>query len=362
MKLFFAWILLAGICFAQDTPNQSQVLKSWREAVLLDLPGEILRNEEQVLESLPHLSALGEVLDLRVRARLQGSRPQSARDLINSTKLEPSEAVHSDIALARVALFEDRLGEVQLLLKSKETIEVATQFRDMPDAWLLLGRAQARSNQEADAAHVLHEFIRRDPMHPEVPSAWRFLALDARRTQKLLQAKQCTASADRTAKWHLYYRARLLQVRENPRATLPRIGLVILWMQAGKPQSAKDELQLIFEIDPNHCAALGHLAEAERKLGHHDAAKHAYDRAIKCAPEQVGLRFNRAFLATSQGRDADARSDYEWILASEHEADPRFLNAHFELARILLKAEETEGSSRHYQRYVELGGQVPLTK
>lgn len=365
MRFFIALLALfalANCATAAEEPTLAQVLETWRESVLLDLPGELLRSEDALLERLPALLLSGEALDLRVRARLSNSDLRGAQKLIEASTLGKGEDAYVTLAKARVALQADQLTWVIQLLKLKQDLAVITSCNDQPDAWLILGRALARSDKGSDAAHIFHEFVRRSPLHSEASSAWHFLAEHASRGQQSALAQRYSLAAEQSARWQGYYRARLFQIRENPKSTLPRIGLVILWMQAGQPAKAKDELERIFALEPDHCEALGHLAEAERKLENFDAAKKAYDRALECAPDKVALRFNRAYLATLQGRTADARPDYQWITKSEHEADPRFLDAHLELARILRAEGESESSKRSYDRYVELGGKEPVAK
>ncbi len=367
MRVLLACLLLAcGACSQTSTTHPStsleSVLETWRESVELDLPSELLRDEKRLLEEHPALRTSGEALDLRVRARVINGDWSAANEILEDTQLDGSEEKYAKLARARVALLSDDFDKVRSLLLSPKGPEVIAECSDLPDAWLILARAHARDGNDADAAFLYHEFIRRDALHPESPSAWHFLAGHASRTQQAAAAKQYGIAARQATEWQSYYRARRIQVRENPQATLPRIGLVILWMQAGRPEAAKEELERIFALDPNHCEAFGHLAEAERKLENFDAAKAAYDRALECAPERAGLRFNRAYLAGLQGRSADARNDYEWIVASEHVSDPRFQTAHLELARIALAAGDSKRADRHYELYVELGGEQPLAE
>ena len=104
-------------------------------------------------------------------------------------------------------------------------------------------------------------------------------------------------------------------------------------MRADRPREALEVIHEIHAIDPENCEAFGHLAEAHRKLEAWADARPAYDKAIECAPENVGLRFNRAYTARKAGDMAAAISDYEWILASEHKDDPRFVDSSLQLAR-----------------------------
>ncbi len=363
---FLCLVGLFGTEVQESTANgpktAAEALEAWSEAVAFDLPGELLRDEEATLSRWPALRKNGRALDLRVSARLLVEQSEAARQLIEATPLAAADSKYAKLARARIALFEDRLEEVSTLLQTPELPEVISECSELADAWLLLGRAHSRGGNDSDADLFMHQFIRRDPLHAEAYSAWHILAQNAIRHRQAAAAQRYSKAADQAATWHSYYRARRLQVRENPEAILPRIGLVILWMQAEQPQSAKDELQRIFAIDPNNCEAWGHLAEAERKLEQLDAAKVAYDRALTCDPLNAGLRFNRAFLAGLQGRSADARSDYEWLVASEHATEKRYLDAHLQLARLLLGAGETDLANARYERYTELGGKQLLTE
>lgn len=366
MKFFLTVLLFVG-CFVED-PGQSEnelavreLLDLWRESVEFDLPGEVLREEAEMLERYPALVTNGEALDIRVHARLLTEDPGSAADLIANSKIDEAGEPFVRIASARIALFEDKLDEVVSILQQKDQRILIDLCEPYADAWLLLGRAHARAGRNSVASTMLHQFIVRDPFHPETPSAWHQLARNAFERGSSTEAAQFRAGAQQAAYWQKYYRARRLQVRENPKAVLPRIGLVILWMQADKPVNAKRELTHIFELDPDNCEAFGHLAEAERKLENFDEARIAYDKALECAPDKVGLRFNRAYLAKLQSRWDDARKDYEWIVESEHAQDTTYLDAHLELARILASAGDLEAAEARYETYRDLGGEAPLT-
>ena len=351
-------------CF-QDAPERGfeETLEWWREAIVLDLPGDVLRDEKDDLKRHPKLSEHGEAIALRARARLLAGDFDAARELL--ARANPTEATkaHVTVANARLELAEDNLEFVVKSLRGEKRGTVQDELSDLPDAWLVLGRALARADSINDSALVLRRFVELSPYHPEAASAWHILSRHATQGREFQRAQRFSARAETIGRWHGYYRAHRIRLRENADAIEPRVGLVILWMQADRPDKALTLLDELAVLAPDHCEAHGHRAEALRKLERFAEARKAYDLAIACAPDQAGLRFNRGWLALQEKREGDARVDFEWIVQNEqHEKDPRYLDAHLELARILMIVGEPEEAQKRYARYRELGGEQTLEK
>ena len=358
-----ATMILAIAACAQPERGFEETLEWWREAVVLDLPGDVLRGEAEDLKRHPKLAEHGEAIALRARARLLAGDFDAARELLSSASPTEETAAHVTIAMARLELAEDGLEAVVKRLRGEKRGTVNEALKDQPDAWLVLGRALARADSINDAALVLKRFVEMSPYHPEAASAWHILSRHSSIGREFQRAQRFNERANIIGRWHGYFRAHRIRLRENPDAIEPRIGLVILWMQADRPDEALTLLDELAILAPDHCDAHGHRAEALRKLERFSEARKSYDLAIACAPDKAGLRFNRGWLALQEKREGDARVDFEWIVANQqHEKDPRYLEAHLELARILMIVGEPELAQKRYARYRELGGEKTLEK
>lgn len=360
LQTFCLWLALCTPFQESERRDVGATLAWWREAVELDLPGDVLREEQATLERLPELARHGEALALRARARLLAGTVADARALLDAVDATEETRHHVTLARARVALEADELERVVSLLGDEPGTDVAESLRAHGEAYLSLGRAHMRAGRESEAAVLLKRFVELEPLHPEASAAWHALATHAGRLRQADRVQRYAAAAQRNAEWHAYYRARRIQIRENPQAILPRLGIVILWMRADLPREALPVLDEIFALDPDNCEAFGHLAEAHRKLEAWEDARAAYDKAIDCAPQNVGLRFNRAWTARQSGRPEDAVPDYEWIVASEFKEDPRFIDSYLQLARHAARQGDAAKSEERYARYRELGGTEPL--
>ncbi len=262
---------------------------------------------------------------------------------------------------ARLSLLDDELARAESLL-----LAPATAARSAPSArmrhpdnahgWLLLGRTWMRAGRTSEAEPVLTRFLEMSPLDAEAPAAWHMLAQAALARGAMDAAAERRARADQSGQWHAFYRARRLQIREAPQEPLPRLGLAQLWLSAGDLPRAQRVLDELLAMSPDFCRGWDALGETRRRLGDGPGARAAYDRAVSCDPDLADARFDRGMLAVADQRWEDARTDFEHLLAGPSGAQAKYLSAHLELARALLRLHDSAGAEKRYARYRELGG------
>lgn len=344
----------------QAREKRVELLLRWREALELDLASEVVREARELVEPGGALATDGEALALYAAALCDGGQSERAQALLAASAPSPRTRSAVEVALARIDLEADRLAEVERRLAADKGSLVPVLHPERAECWLVLGRARARAAGLEDAAPLLATFVQRWPLHPEAPSAWYMLAQEAIGRRDLERARACRERAEQLAAWHGYYRARRLQIRERPEEPLPRLGLAQLWIAVGELERAREVLLELARIAPDFCRAHATLGEVQRKLGALSLARAAYDRALACDPTQAEVRFNRALLALHEGRKQEARADFEQLVGGPAASDPRILEAHLHLARLLLEAGEKEAAEQRYERYRAGGGEQPL--
>jgi tetratricopeptide (TPR) repeat protein len=367
--------VLALAAVAQETPAEAprtpsapseavgmdERLQRWRESLALDLPGEVLAEGESAVAAGGAWSSDGRAVALVARALVAArpDGPEAALELLRRAK--PGEATAADVELeiarARIAS-DDLAGALRALLATPDAAE--PRFATRPEAWLLAGRAWARSGRPDRAAPFLARFLELAPRDPEAPSALHLLAQEALARRDGRTAQIAVRRAEELARWHALWKVRVLQVRESPDEPLPRLGLAQLWLQAAEPARAKSILAETCRRFPDFAAGWFHLGEAERRLGDHAAASAAYGRALEHEPGHLLARHNRGTIHRLEGRLAEARADFEAIVDGPRSTDDHALASHLWLSRVLDSLGEHEAAARRHARYLELGGREPL--
>jgi len=294
---------------------------------------------------------------LVARALFNAGREDEAFQLLDRAR--PADAADTAaLALmrARLLLQRDRLKEALSLLVAEPGAWDKPRFPGVPDNQLLLGRALVRSDRYDLAEPALDAFVRAAPLHPEGPAAWHMLFDCALKRGDQERAKTCRAEEQRLRVWQELLTTRRLQVRRDPSARLPRLGLALLWMDAGELGEARKALDELLARFPEDAEGWLHMGEVERKQQHMAEAERAYGRALELDPEEQRARYNLALLHRQAGRTAEARSELERLVASEAGADARFLGAHLVLARLYVEAGEQEKARERYAVYAERGG------
>ncbi|MCA8980733.1 MAG: hypothetical protein H6831_10940 [Planctomycetes bacterium] len=369
--LWLSLALLVGaaqVVAAQDAPVEveraadarAERIASWREALELDLAGEVLASVAALEGGAASLSADGEALALYASALAASGQRDAARRALRSASEDTTERAAIDVALAALDLDEDRLAEVEARL-AEEDGSVRAELQDAPRAWFLLGRARVRAGATGRARVPLEAFVERWPRHADAPAAWHMLAQEALERRDLERARECRERGAELGRWHAYYRTRRLQCRANPDAPEPRIGLAQLWIAAEDWNRARAELDPVLTRHPEACAAWTTLGELERKQGRLAESRAAYARAVACDPDQHVARFALGLLLVDAGEPEAARVELEALCDDEHAgSDRRFVGAHLALARVLVELGDEKSATRRYARYRELGGTEAL--
>lgn len=344
--------------------SREQVVERWREALELDLAATVAEEGPPRVTGRGDLARDPEAVALVARALGAVGRVATAHSLLDGLAGgEPGLEQHHDLARAELLLSEDRLNEVIALLapRGPESLRHPTQ----PEAWLFTGRAWSRGGEGARADVFLGRFLELAPLHPAAPGAWYSMARHAALRGDGSAAATCRARAEASGRWQAYLRARRLQKREDPAAPLPRLGLAQLWLEVGRLEEARAELDALTELHPDFARGWSHLGETQRRQGERAAARTSLDRALELVPEDGFARVARARLRLEEGQLDLARDDALAVAAGGAPAeDPsnaaRRRDAWLLLARIEQRAGRSEERDAALARHRELGGSGSL--
>lgn len=65
-------------------------------------------------------------------------------------------------------------------------------------------------------------------------------------------------------------------IAQHPKAATPRINLALCYLKTGQAAAARDALERVLELNPNHARAWGYLGLAFQRLGDYERACHAF--------------------------------------------------------------------------------------
>lgn len=359
MRLAALVLGLLALPQAADEAARARVA-TWRELLELDLAAQVLEEGPAAVAEGGALARDGEAVYVVAGALFDAGREEAAEALLDAARPAEGGADWIDLARARIAVARDELERAVALAGVAGAAQPRARLADSAEAWLLLGRALDRSGADVAARACLEQGYELDPLGPGAYGALHALSQQALRAGDGARAQELMQVAARVGQWRGYWRVRRLQAREHPDDPLPRLGMVQLLMQVGRFDEAVAQLDSMLERFPDFAPGWFHLGEAERARGKADLARAAYDRALELDASLALARFNRAVLALREGRTSDARADLEHIVAGPDADDPKLLQAHLGLARLLLAAGEAEAARERYARYVELGGRETL--
>lgn len=340
-------------------PGAEERLARWREDLALDLAAVVVRDGRAQVSAGGALASDGRLVAVVARALHATGKDDEALALLGASAPSPQTSAWVAVELAWLALERDELDAALRALAGTGPQD-PLRHPDVPDAWLIAGRALARKGRLADAAPYLQRFLELAPLASDAPSAWHQLAQAMIAKGDAAQAQTYFERARASSTWQGYWRARSLQVREHPEDPLPLLGMGQLLLEASDHARAQALLSTLVQRFPDYAQGWLHLGEAERKRDALDLALRAYTRALELDPGLALARFNRAVIEAKRERPSDARADLEVLVASPSGSDPRFIEAHLMLARIHTGAGELDAAAERYRRYVELGGKEPL--
>jgi tetratricopeptide (TPR) repeat protein len=353
-----------GIGSSQTAPvaekraeTAAERLDRWQESLELDEASALLLEGRPLVAPGAALAGEARAVCLVARALAQCGETSAARELLErSAAAKPAELVVAE--RARLALADDELERVLELLWDSSAKALRTPAAN--EAFLLAARARTRRGEWELAAPLLRRYVELEPLAPETASAWHLLAQEALRRGDVEQARASAAREDSLGRWHAYYRARRLQIRESPREPLPRLGLAQLWLEVGELDKARAVLDQLVLLAPDFARGWMALGETQRKQNEFEQAEHSYDRALSLDATLDIARFNRAMLARNAGRLEGARRDLETLLEGAAGAEARFAQAHLELARLYVQLNLPELAQSAHERYRALGGKESL--
>lgn len=280
---------------AEPRRDVSALRASWREAIELDVPGEVLAGGAWI-DGDP--AADPGLVALYARALHSAGRDERAAAL-----LARGESAPLVLTRARIAIERDEIPRALELLAQRDG---SARFPDEPESYLLLGRARTRAGRASEAEPALVEFVKRAPWHVEAPQAWFLLVEAARARGDVAEAARREEARAKSTEWHAFFRTRRVQARASPKEPLPRFGLAQLWLAANELANARRELDAAIALDPRFCRGLELDAEVARRLGEVERARRRSTEALACDPALVDVHLTLARIARDGGDAAES--------------------------------------------------------
>ena len=351
---------------AQESVAQAQrtafeaALGELRELAELDLVAELIPKGREWVRAGGVLARSGEARALVAHALHNAGEEEEALAVLAAGELADSESPWIDLERVRLHLEQDQLDSaLKLLTVAPDSADradaLALRHPEIEESWLLLARTFARAGDMRRSAKAAQEFVKRAPLHPGAPNALHLLATAAIEVRNPELANSFLNRARELERWHQILLARRLQLRRNPDAPLPRLGLGMAWMQVMAYDRALLEFERLVSEHPTYSRGWFHLGEANRLKGDLNAAYLAYGRAVETDEAQHLARFNRAIIDLMNQRPAEAQRALEFLISNpEVESDPRFVEANMHLGKLYEAAGERDKARARMARYEEL--------
>lgn len=122
-------------------------------------------------------------------------------------------------------------------------------------------------------------------------------------------------------------------------------------MGAGRPEAGFAALNRALELEPGQPEVLRALGAARIRAGDMAGAEVAYREGAAAATQDVELLFGHAYTLAESGATQAAIEQYRHLLT----VDPLHIQAHTNLAALLLATGDFDGAVRHFHEVTELG-------
>jgi putative PEP-CTERM system TPR-repeat lipoprotein len=227
--------------------------------------------------------------------------------------------------------YEDALKRYEKNEMSAAVIQLKNALQQdskMLAAHLLLGKALLRNGDLKGAEAALEEALKQGVNRGEValPLGRVYLALgrpemvieriSAAGLPPALQVEVLTMrgnayieSGKNTLAVESFENARAI----DPRSASPLVAEVPMLLAAGRLEQAKDKASKAVELAPNDASAWNVKASVQHASFDASGALVAYGKALTLAPNHVDARIARAALLIDLKRDAEARSDLDYL-------------------------------------------------
>lgn len=188
-------------------------------------------------------------------------------------------------------------------------------------AYYIAAAIAARFGIHTNAIALLHEVIRREPMHAEarmhlavahlslgatndaIRALQDYLALERTDALAMLNLAQLFEQTKAISDAHAMY-AQLVRARPQDHNMRYRRGLMALRLRAF--DDAHDDFVAVTAAVPQHAAALSDLALAERERGYPSNALDCIVRAVALQPQSPKILYDYACILALQNRAAEA--------------------------------------------------------
>jgi tetratricopeptide (TPR) repeat protein len=198
-------------------------------------------------------------------------------------------------------------------------------------------------------------FSRAEHIPDDIRELKAILAIDPRSAEAHLLlgiAYRSSESADLVGE----AKAELLQAIElNPRLTPARYYLARIYLDLGRPERARDELNLGLEQQPGQPQFLALLGEAERQLGNPQRSLDLTREALKADESSGQTRYYLALALSDSGQRDEAIRELERVIRS----GPPAVEAYVSLGSLYLDANRLDDALHVLTRGSQLGTSRP---
>jgi len=250
----------------------------------------------------------------------QGDGGKAIEFLERAVAAEP-RSVEALVELGQLLAAAARFADAEAALR--KAVPLA---RDAPAPRLVLAFALVRQGKLDEAAAQLRKLLERHPAHAD---AWFNLGNVHRARGAMDDAARCFARAAALRPAH-------------PDAAI-NLGLVLV--HGDRLEEAASALERFLAQGQPDPDVLLNLGQVRRSLGLLEAAREAFEGALRIAPDHLGARVNRAIALAEGGSEAAAESEARSII----ELHPECAEAHFLLATICLAAGRFDEGWREYR-------------